>query len=169
MLGEAERQDGTVNVRTRDELVRANAQNTALLESSVLQSVLSLLAAAPTLSAMLRLLVQRHGMHRLEDVIKNLKEERDSRSQRSVYGAESSVGKGEKKERSSKGASLKDGKAHAKQKQQPNSDSNSKPQQKQQQQQPSSDAKPVSNGNANGKAADVDSAVAQSVAEKLVL
>ena len=118
---------------------------------------------------MLRLLVQRHGMHRLEDVIKNLKEERDSRSQRSVYGAESSVGKGEKKERFSKGASLKDGKAPAKQKQQPNSDSNSKPHQKQQQQEPSSDAKPVSNGNANGNAADVDSAAAQSVAEKLVL
>jgi len=35
VVGEAERQDGTVNVRTRDELVRDNA----LLESGLLQPV----------------------------------------------------------------------------------------------------------------------------------
>ncbi len=108
-------------------------------------------------------------MHRLEDVIKNLKEERDSRSQRSLYGEESSVGKGV-----NKGAASKDGKPPAKQQ---NADSKSKPQQRRQQQkqpqpqqeQSSVDAQSEPNGNANGHVADIDSAVAQSVAEKLVL
>ena len=120
------------------------------------------------------LLVQVHGMHRLEDVVKNLKEERDSRSLRSLsYGAESSVGKGVNKG--------KDGKAQAKSpKQQQKSDSKSKPQQQKQhqkqqrpqqlqQEQPVPDAHSAQNGDANGSAADVDSAVAQSAAEKLVL
>ena len=118
-------------------------------------------------------------MHRLEDVVKNLKEERDSRSQQSLYGAESSVGKGVNKGQGGKGAGVKDGKAPAKrQKEQQNSHGKSKPQRQQQEQhqpqqlqqeQSSSDPQSVPNGDANGHVADVDSAVAQSVAEKLVL
>ena len=117
------------------------------------------------------LLLQRHGMHRLEDVVKNLKEERDTRSQRSVYGEQSSVGKGVNKD---KGAAPKDGKAAAKQ-QKPDRKAQAQPQsqpqhqQHQQQVAPSPDAEPASNGDANGSVADVDSAVAQSIAEKLVL
>ena len=158
VVGEAEKQDGTVNVRTRDELVRCFAVHhlTCVESPMTMHSRRRSNALADTTCV----LVQRHGMHRLDDVVRNLKAERDTRSQRSLYGEESSVGKGV-----NKGAAGKGSKQQQKQQQ---------PQQKtaqaQARQLPQQQQKPASNGNANGgPASDVDAAVAQSLAENLAL
>ncbi len=97
--------------------------------------------------------------------MRNLKEERDTRSQRSLYGEESRVGKGV-----NKGAAGKDSKQQKQQHQQPHKKGQSQPQQPQEQQM-KPDKQPTVNGNANGghPAADIDAAVAQSMVENLVL
>lgn len=70
--------------------------------------------------------LQLHGMLKLDDVIKNLQEERSSRSLTSLYGEESSVGKGV-----NKGAEGKVGGKQGKQQQQQQQKSKQQQRQKQ--------------------------------------
>ena len=96
--------------------------------------------------------------------MRNLKEERDTRSQRSLYGEESSVGRGV-----NKGAAGKDSKQQ-KQQQPPLKKAQPLPQQPPKQQE-RPDKQPIANGNTSGghPAPEIDAAVAQSMAENLVL